>query len=121
MDWRALEARVDGVMAASWGEQVRLAFMKGEALDASRPAIELRAILHVAGDRVASSGPADTYKTLQALGDSELILNRDTYTGPAPKQGDKVRALERAGQPWFRVANVSDRYSNLIVLHLGEV
>lgn len=121
MDWRALEARVDGVMQASWGESVRLAFMKGEALDTARPAIELRAILHVAGDRVVASGPADTYRTLQALGGSELVLNRATYTGPVPREGDKVRALDRAGKPWFRVANVSDRYSNLIVLNLGEV
>jgi hypothetical protein len=37
-----------------------------------------------------------------------------------PQAGDKVRANDRDGKPWFEVAAVSDRYSNLIVLKLGH-
>lgn len=119
MDWRALEARVDGVMARSFGEKVRLSFMTAGQQDPTRPPVEIRAVLHVGGDRTVPIGPGDNYRTKLSLGTAELLLDRSTYTGPIPKPCDKVRALDRAGEPWFEVASVSDRFSNLIIVNLG--
>ena len=119
MDWRALEARVDCVMGLTYGERVRLSFMKAGQQDPARPPVEIRAVLHVGGDRTVPIGPGDNYRTKLSLGSAELLLDRSTYTGPILKVGDKVRAVERASEPWFEVASISDRFSNLIIVSLG--
>lgn len=118
MDWRKLEARVDAVTAKAWGEAVRLSFMDGAAPDPERALTDIRAILHTGGDD--SHSPGTSYRTRLSAGQAELVISRDEYTGPMPRVGDRVRATDRAGAPWFEVAGVSDRYSNLIVLSLNQ-
>lgn len=120
MDWRALERRVDGVMGRSFGENVRLSFMDKALVDPTRPAVEIRAVLHVDGDDAKPIGPGGEWRSRVATGPAELLIDRSTYTGPAPRKGDKVRALDRTGQPLFEVATVSDRDSNLLRLTLGH-
>ncbi|KAB2783693.1 MULTISPECIES: hypothetical protein [Brucella] len=120
-NWRKLEAMVDQKMARSYGESVRLSFMKQQVADPDRPTVEIIALLHVGGDDSRAPGPTGTYRSRLSLGEAELFLDRSTYSGPDPKVGDKVRANDRAGKPWFEVAAVSDRYSNLIVVKLGQV
>lgn len=120
-NWRKLEAMVDQKMTRSYGESVRLSFLKGQVTDPDRQMIEIDAILHVGGDDSRAPGPTGTYRSRLSLGEAELFLDRSTYTGPDPKVGDKVRANDRAGKPWFEVAAVSDRYSNLIVVKLGQI
>ncbi|HBQ31800.1 MAG TPA: hypothetical protein DD739_03640 [Ochrobactrum anthropi] len=120
-NWRKLEAMVDQKMTRSYGESVRLSFMKGQVADPDRQMIEIDAILHVGGDDSRSPGPTGTYRSRLSLGEAELFLDRSTYIGPVPKVGDKVRANDRAGKPWFEVAAISDRYSNLIVVKLGQI
>ncbi|MRN66550.1 hypothetical protein GJU92_08675 [Brucella sp. 10RB9213] len=120
-NWRKLEAMVDQKMARSYGESVRLSFMKKQVADPNRPTVEINAILHVGGDDSRAPGPTGTYRSRLSLGEAELFLDRSTYSGPDPKVGDKIRANDRAGKPWFEVAAVSDRYSNLIVVKLGQV
>jgi len=120
-NWRKLEAMVDQKMARSYGESVRLSFLKGQVADPDRQMIEINALLHVGGDDSRAPGPTGTYRSRLSLGEAELFLDRSTYTGPDPKVGDKVRANDRAGKPWFEVAAVSDRYSNLIVVKLGQI
>ncbi|UYT54505.1 hypothetical protein OHI65_09065 [Brucella sp. MAB-22] len=120
-NWRKLEAMVDQKMARSYGESVRLSFMKKQVVDPDRPSIEINALLHVGGDDSRAPGPTGTYRSRLSLGEAELFLDRSTYTGPDPEVGDKVRANDRAGKPWFEVAAVSDRYSNLIVVKLGQI
>lgn len=123
VNWRKLEAMVDQKIGQSYGESVRLSFMKGQVADPAKPMIEITAILHVGGDDSHSPGPgpAGAYRTRLSLGEAELFLDRSFYSGPVPKEGDKIRANDREGKPWFEVAAVSDRYSNLIVLKLGHV
>lgn len=124
VNWRKLEAMVDQKIGLSYGESVRLSFMKGQVADSARPMMEVTtAVLHVGGDDSHSPGPgpAGSYRTRLSLGEAELFLDRSTYSGPMPQAGDKVRANDREGKPWFEVAAVSDRYSNLIVLKLGHV
>lgn len=122
VNWRKLEAMVDQKIGLSYGESVRLSFMKGQVADPARPMIEVTtAVLHVGGDDSHAPGPTGTYRSRLSLSEAELFLDRSTYNGPMPQTGDKVRANDREGKPWFEVAAVSDRYSNLIVLKLGHV
>jgi len=115
MNWRALEARVDKTLADAFGEDVRLSFLKNGAVDPDRPAIEVRAILCVG----PNEAPAIAGMNMRvAAGQGALFLDRATYAGPSPKSGDKVRATDRAGTPWFEVANINDRETNLLVLAL---
>ncbi|KAB2674677.1 hypothetical protein [Brucella tritici] len=120
-NWRKLEAMVDQKMTRSYGESVRLSFMKKQVVDPDRPTVEIIALLHVGGDDSRAPGPTGTYRSRLSLGEAELFLDRSTYSGPDPEVGDKVRANDRAGKPWFEVAAVSDRYSNLIVVKLGQI
>ncbi len=118
--WRDLEAAVDRRIGLAFGESVRLSFLTGGVVDPARPAVDIDAVLHVGGDDSKPVGDnADRYRSRLALGQAELFIERSTYAGPMPRQGDSVRANDRAGRPWFEVAVVSDRYSNLIVLTLG--
>lgn len=119
-NWRNLEAAVDQKVGLTFGESVRLSFLKNGAVDPSRPAIEITALLHVGGDDSKPvSDDGDRFRSRLALGQAELFIDRSSYTGPPPRQGDSLRANDRVGQPWFEVAIVSDRYSNLLVLTLG--
>ncbi|MBB4092623.1 hypothetical protein HGG72_09295 [Ochrobactrum pecoris] len=120
-NWRKLEAMVDQKMTRSYGESVRLSFMKKQVVDPDRPTVDIIALLHVGGDDSRAPGPTGTYRSRLSLGEAELFLDRSIYSGPDPKVGDKVRANDRAGKPWFEVAAVSDRYSNLIVVKLGQI
>lgn len=120
VNWRKLEAMVDQKIGQSYGESVRLSFMKGQMADPAKPMIEVTAVLHVGGDDSHAPGPTGRYRSRLSLGEAELFLDRSSYSGPIPQVGDKVRANERDGKPWFEVASVSDRYSNLIVLKLGH-
>lgn len=117
-NWREREARIDGVIAREYGETVRLSFLKNGTVDPARPMTETRAILHSGGDDSFSAGTG--MRTRLSAGQAELIIDRSTYQGPAPRSGDRVRANDRAGLPWFNINNVSDRYSNILVLSLSE-
>lgn len=120
MPWRNLERAVDKTMRRTFGETVRLSFMKNGATDPARPQWVGRAILHTGGDDSIPAALGNTFRTRLAAGEAELFLTRDEYDGPIPEKGDKVRALERDGQPLWIVGNASDRYSNLLVLSLKQ-
>ena len=120
VDWKKLEAGVDAVIASAFGETVRLSFLDGAVADPNRPLVDIRATLHTGGDDSKSVQDGLKYRTRLSAGQAELHINRAGYSGPMPRVGDRVRATERMGSPWFEVAGVSDRYSNLIVLSLNQ-
>ncbi len=111
-------AGVDFVFA----EPVRLSFFKSGVLDPSRPAIEIEAALRVGEGKTTSvdGGRAQSWRTRIVADKAQLHIDRAAYTGPQPKQGDKVKALSRAGEPWFEVADVDDRSHTRLVLNLNE-
>lgn len=125
-NWRELEAKVDQTTNRLFAERVKLSFMKNAVVDPDRPAVEINAILQCGGDDSFTIGTG--FRTRLAAGKAELVIDRSSYLFfpplgppmPMPKKDDKVRALDRAGQPWFAVATVSDRYSNLLVLSLNQ-
>lgn len=119
MDWRALEQQVDRTMNTAFGENVRLVFKADSVVDPDRPAVEVRAILHVDADQLASFG--EGMKTRTTSSTAELLIDRAAYSGPAIRSGDSVRAVTRVGQPWFSVVRVSDRDTSLLRVTLTGV
>ena len=111
-------AGVDHVFA----EPVRLSFFKNGALDPARPAIEIEAVLRVGEGKTTSvAGSRDAGWRSRIVADkAQLHIDRATYTGPQPQQGDKVKALSRPGEFWFEVADVDDRSHTRLVLNLNE-
>lgn len=123
VNWREREAAVDRLVSkpAHAGETVRLSFLKNGTVDPDRQMVEIVAILATGGDDSTPIGDGvNKYRSRLSLGQAEVFIDRSTYDGPVPRQGDKLRANDRAGAPWFEIAAVSDRYSNLLVLTLGE-
>jgi hypothetical protein len=124
MDWRRLEGKVDRlVVGKAFAELVRLSFMKNGTADQDRPAVTIEATLHTGGDDsnvMDGANRGDGFRSRLSAGQAELFIDRATYTGPMPRKGDKVRALAREGEPVWEVSGVSDRYSNLLVVSLGQ-
>lgn len=118
VDWRALEAGVDRRMAATFGEEVRLAFKKNGVADPGRPDIDLRAILYTAGNIPTALG--NGFSTQLSAGQGVLVINRADYAGPAIATKDLVRASDRDGRHWWEISEIAGRHSNLIVLSLTQ-
>lgn len=104
-------------------EPVKLSFFNDGALDPSRPAKDIEAILRAdAGkDALVSGGSDRDWRSRVAAQASELHIDRAKYPGIALKKGDKVKALARPGQPWFEVLSIDDRSEPRLVLKLGEL
>ncbi|QKJ91601.1 hypothetical protein [Agrobacterium pusense] len=124
VDWRKLEAAVDRKVGGAFGETVRLSFMANGKIDPDRPQIVIRCeALHTEDDttRPAGNAASGPHRVRFAAADAVLFIDRSTYEGPALKTGDKVRAMDRAGEPVWLVDFVSDRHSNLIAVALKEL
>jgi|GEM_PF-954481 len=124
VDWRKLEAAVDRKVGGAFGETVRLSFMVNGRADPDRPQIVIRCeALHTEGDttRPAGSAASGPHRVRFAAADAVLFIDRSTYEGPALQSGDRVRAMDRAGEPVWSVDFVSDRHSNLIAVALKEI
>lgn len=112
-------AQVDRVFA----EPIRLSFMKGGAVDPGRPMVEIEAILRVGGGKETSvAGGRDSgWRSRLNAQRGELHIDRAKYPDIVARQGDRVKALSRQGEPWFEVLAVDDRGETRLVLQLGEV
>ena len=93
---------------------------KGKA-DSTRVNGTLRGILVVGtGAQDSAAGRVQSWGSRIASGKAQLHIARATYTGPAFQEGDKVRAINRPGRPFFEVSHVDDRDATRLVLHLTE-
>lgn len=110
-------AAVDAVMA----EEVRLLFLDKGRADASRASTTVKGVLRAGGSDVRTPTGGRAWASRIAAGKAELHLSRAGY-GPAPvlRKGDKVKALERAGQPLWEVSHVDDRHHDRVVVALSE-
>jgi hypothetical protein len=48
-----------------------------------------------------------------------LKVDRAAYPDLDIRDGDKVQAIERQGQPWFVVKSVDRRHHVRLIVHLG--
>ncbi|WP_037373558.1 hypothetical protein [Sediminimonas qiaohouensis] len=117
--FHAIRDRALAQVDATFAEDVDLFFLSGGAADPARGNLTAKAVLRV-GDR-DDVAPSGSWGTRIAAGKAEAHINRAAYGGPVIRQGDKLRAVERIGQPFFEVLRVSDRGSGRLVLHLGEI
>lgn len=124
MDWRKLERAVDRTINGAFGETVRLSFMKDGKADPARAQMTVRChALHTDDDTLRPAGNTLGGNPHVRLGGAPavLFLDRGSYTGPALRPGDRVRAMDRAGEPVWQVDTISDRHSNLIAVALIEL
>lgn len=102
-----------------FGEPVRLSFLKGGAPDTSRPALDLHGQLHVPGETDVTPGRSNSSFTTQLVGGTGLlILQKAAFNGEL-RQGDKVRATGRDGQPWFEVLTVDSSGAAQIIVQIS--
>lgn len=112
-------AHVDRVFA----EPVKLSFRNDGLPDPDRPAVEIEAVLRVAGSKEAlPSGKSsdNDWRTKFSASPAELHIDRAKYPSIVFRVGDWVRALSRAGQPRFEVLAIQDRGETRLILSLGE-
>lgn len=106
----------------AFGERIRFSFMTRGAVDQGRVPREIVAVLRTGGGTEAnlSGGLAQSWRTQLAAGKAELHIDLAAYPDLLVRIGDAVRALDRAGKPWFEVARVDDRGAPRLVLELNE-
>ncbi|CAM5576966.1 hypothetical protein MAUB1S_09705 [Mycolicibacterium aubagnense] len=122
--FHALRDRTLAAVDRAFAEPVRLSFFKDGALDPSRPAIEIEAVLRTGGGKetmVSGNRSDKDWRSRIAAQRGELHIDRARYPVLVVRQGDKVKALARPGEPWSEVLAVEDRGLSRLVLQLGEV
>lgn len=116
--FHAIRDRAVAAVDATLAEAVDLFFLSGGASDPARDNMTARAVLRV-GSRDAVA-PKGAWGSRIAAGQAEAHIDRAAYDGPVIRKGDKLRAVERPGKPFFEVLRVADRGRGRLVLHLGE-
>ncbi len=118
-----LRSRIVAAVDRTFAEQVRFSFLRRGAVDADRPARNIRAVLRVGGgdERNMSGGLSQDWSTRIAAGKAELHVDRVAHPDLMIREDDRVCALDRPGQPWFQVQRIDDRGDTRLVLALGEI
>ena len=118
-NWQNLTGMATRTADRLFGEPVRLSFFKGGHADPARPLADIRAQLHLPGESDVTPARSNSSFTTQLVGGTGLlIIQKATFAGEL-RQGDKVRADMRDGQPWFEVLDVDARDANQIVAQIS--
>ncbi|WP_375261851.1 hypothetical protein [Palleronia sp.] len=109
---------VDGVMA----ETLRhYPLNKGEA-DATRTRTDLQGVLRTGNaDEKNVAGTSTSWGSRIVSGKARAHFSRVAYPELAIRDGDKLRAMDRAGQPWFSVSSIDDRNHGRLIAELNEI
>lgn len=112
-------AAVDLVMA----EEVRLLFLdKHGKSDTSRTNVNVRGILRVGGGGARSPTGGTSWESRIAAGRAEFHIDRSEYGDrPMLRNDDKIKAVERDGNPLFEVSRIDDRHHGRLIIELSEV
>lgn len=107
----------------AFAEPIRISFMKNGSADPVRPQIVIEAVLRVGEGKSTNIGivMGGGWRTRIVADKAQLHIDRSSYSGPQPRQGDRIRAISRHGEPLFEVADVDDRSHTRLVLNLTEV
>lgn len=105
---------VDAVMS----ETLRHFPLAAGKADTARAQSDIRGVLRVGRNKdMAAAGTNAGWSQRIATGKAELHLDR---TGlPDLRKGDKVRATERPGSPWFEVLGMTETAHGRLVIDLG--
>lgn len=118
-NWQNLTAMATRTADRLFGEPVRLSFLKGGLEDPDRPPQDLRAQLHLPGESdVVPSRTNSSFTTHLVGGTGLLIIQKAVFVGEL-RQGDKVRANARGGQPWFEILAVDVNGAGQIVAQIS--
>jgi len=118
-NWQNLTAMAHRTADRLFGEPVRLSFLKGGQLDPARPAADIRAQLHLPGESDVTPGRSNSSFTTQLLGGTGLLIIQKAAFAGELRQGDKVRADARDGQPWFEILAVDANGASQIVAQIS--
>lgn len=113
-NWHRLTALAARAADRHFSESVRLSFLDGGLVDDSRPPLDLRAQLHLPGERDIVPARASASFTTQVVGNSGLLIIYKASLTEQLRQGDLVRASDRDGQPWFEVNAVDESVDQVI-------
>ncbi len=113
-----LQAIVRGAVDDAFAERVSIVPHKDGRLDQSRPIIETKAILRVSGQRTKSLG--EGWNISLATSKNLLFLDARNLPDLVLRRLDKVKALDRPGQPFFEVLTVHQRGEMRILVELGN-
>jgi hypothetical protein len=121
--FHALRDRVLAQVDQRFAERVLLSFLGADGrLDASRPSVEIEAPLRTGTKGAANmaGGFSQSWRTRLAAGKSQLHIDPVANPGIVLRPKDKVRALDRLGQPWFEVVHFDDRNHTRHIAELSE-
>lgn len=106
---------VDAVMS----ETLRHFPLSGGKADTTRTQADIRGVLRVGRNKDTSvtGGASSTWSQRIAFGKAELHLDRTAL--PDVRKGDRLRATERPGAPWFDVLGMTENAHGRMVLDLG--
>lgn len=121
--YQALRDRVVASVDRVFAEGVRLSFMKDGQPDPDRSMVEIEAPLRTGGGQETSvtGGLSQGWRGMIVAGKVELHIDMRAYPDLVVREGDKVRANDRPGKPWFEVLAIDDRDFTRVVLQLGEI
>lgn len=96
--------------------------MKDGTVDPDRSMVEIEAVLRVGGGKETSvaGGQNRAWRTRINAQRAEMHIDRTKYS-IIVRQGDRVKALSRQGEPWFEALAVDDRGMSRLVVQLGEI
>ncbi|WP_116131176.1 hypothetical protein [Tropicimonas sp. IMCC34043] len=110
-----LRGAVDEVFA----EPLRHLPMAAGVPDTGRSPREIAATLR-SGER-AATGAGRQRRTDQWADGGELRIDREVFADLDIRQGDRIAALARAGQPMFEVMSVDARSHLRLICRLGDI
>lgn len=118
MNIRDIQGGVMASVDAVFAENIRASFMDARGMsDPARPQTEFKAVLRTGASK--SSKVEGFTSSVRATGGT-LHLDPAQAVGLVFRKNDKIRALDRPGEPLFQVIAVDDRGASRLVLHLGE-
>lgn len=118
-NWQNLTAMATRTADRLFGEPVRLSFFKGGQEDPARPLVDLRAQLHLPGESDVTPSRSNSSFTTQLVGGTGLLIIQKSVFAGELRQGDKVRADARDGQPWFEILSVDANGAAQIVAQIS--
>lgn len=113
-NWHRLTALAARAADRLFGEPVRLSFLDDGLMDTTRPPLDVRAQIHLPGERDVAPARGGASFSTQVVGNAGLLIIHKASLGCALRQGDLVRASGRDGQPWFDILAVDESIDQVV-------